>query len=121
MNDRYAEVAVLTGSPQRGSFTYAVPEGMDLRRGMSVVVPWRSRWALGIVLEVAPTLGLRIQEGRYRPEFLYEADECFVTSSGVGILPVATIDGHPFPKHTTRSWVAILQARYEHLLRTQSR
>jgi len=75
----------------------------------------------GIVLEVAPTLGLRIQEGRYRPEFLYEADECFVTSSGVGILPVATIDGHPFPKHTTRSWVAILQARYEHLLRTQSR
>ncbi len=52
MNDRYAEVAVLTGSPQRGSFTYAVPEGMDLRRGMSVVVPWRSRWGLGIVLEV---------------------------------------------------------------------
>lgn len=75
----------------------------------------------GVVLEVAPTLGLQIHEGRYRPEFLYEADECFVTSSGVGILPVATIDGHPFPKPITRSWVAILQARYEHLLRTQSR
>ena len=53
MTDRYAEVAVLSGSPQRGAFTYAVPGGMAIRRGMSVVVPWRTQWALGIVLEVA--------------------------------------------------------------------
>lgn len=52
MTERYAEVAVLNGSPQRGSFTYAVPDGMNLRRGMSVVVPWRTQWAAGIVLEV---------------------------------------------------------------------
>ena len=52
MTDRYAEVAVLNGSPQRGSFTYAVPEGMLLRRGMSVVVPWRTQWCAGIVVEV---------------------------------------------------------------------
>ena len=53
MTDRYAQVAVLNGSPQRGAFTYAVPVGMELRRGMSVVVPWRTQWAIGIVLEVA--------------------------------------------------------------------
>ena len=52
MTERYAEVAVLTGSPQRGSFTYLAPEGMALRRGMSVVVPWRTQWAAGVVLEV---------------------------------------------------------------------
>ena len=52
MAERYAEVAVLNGSPQRGSFTYSAPEGMSLRRGMSVVVPWRTQWAAGIVLEV---------------------------------------------------------------------
>ncbi len=75
----------------------------------------------GVVLEMAPTLGLQTREGRYRPEVLYEADECFLTSSGVGILPVATIDGHPFPKQTSRSWVATLHTRYEHLLRAQSR
>ena len=75
----------------------------------------------GVVLEVAPTLGLQPREGRYRPESLYEADECFLTSSGVGILPVDTIDGRPFPKQTARSWVAVLQTRYEHLLRAQSR
>ncbi len=53
MTDRYAQVAVLNGSPQRGAFTYAVPAGLDLRRGMSVVVPWRTQWAIGIVLEVS--------------------------------------------------------------------
>ena len=52
MTERYAQVAVLNGSPQRGSFTYSVPEDMQLRRGMSVVVPWRRQWAAGIVLEV---------------------------------------------------------------------
>lgn len=52
MSDRFAEVAVLNGGPQRGSFTYAVPEGIALRRGMSLVVPWRTQWAAGIVLEV---------------------------------------------------------------------
>ena len=75
----------------------------------------------GVVLEVAPTLGLQIQEGRYLPEFLYEADECFLTGSGIGILPVEAIDGRPFPKQGPRSWIATLQTRYEHLLKARSR
>lgn len=74
-----------------------------------------------VVLEMAPALGLQTREGRYRPAFLYEADECFLTGSGVGILPVATIEGHAFPKQTARSRVAVLQTRYEQLLRAQSR
>ncbi len=53
MTERYAHVAVLSGSPQPGSFTYSVPGDMPLRRGMSVVVPWRTQWAAGIVLEVS--------------------------------------------------------------------
>ena len=55
MTERYATVAVLSGSPQRGAFTYAIPEDLSLRRGMSVVVPWRAQWALGIILEVSAT------------------------------------------------------------------
>ncbi len=73
----------------------------------------------GVVLEMAPALGLKTREGRYRPAFLYEADECFLTGSGVGILPVATIDGHTFPKQTARSWTNTLRTRYERLLRAQ--
>lgn len=75
----------------------------------------------GVVLDMAPSLGLQPREGRYRPAFLYEADECFLTGSGIGILPVRAIDGHSFPGQTARSRVAILQTRYEHLLRTQDR
>lgn len=74
-----------------------------------------------VVLDVAPTLGLQPREGRYRPESLYEADECFLTSSGVGILPVETIDGRPFPKRAAHSWVDTLQTQYNRLLREQSR
>ena len=74
-----------------------------------------------VVLDVASTLGLQPREGRYRPESLYEADECFLTSSGVGILPVETIDGRPFPKRAAHSWVDMLQTQYNRLLREQSR
>lgn len=75
----------------------------------------------GVVLEMAPPLGLEIREGRYRPAFLYEADECFLTGSGIGILPVQAIDGHLFPQQGRRSRTAALQRRYKHLLRAQSR
>ena len=71
----------------------------------------------GIVLNMAPSLGLQPREGRYRPAFLYEADECFLTGSGIGILPVQAIDGHSFPKQTARSLVTAIQTRYNHLLR----
>ena len=75
----------------------------------------------GVVLDMAPSLGLQIREGRYRPAFLYGADECFLTGSGIGILPVHAIDGHFFPAQTARSRVAVLQTRYNRLLRTESR
>ena len=75
----------------------------------------------GAVLDMAPSLGLQPREGRYRPAFLYEADECFLTGSGIGILPVQAIDGHLFPQQGRRSWTAALQRRYKHLLREQSR
>ncbi len=52
MSERYADIAMLVGSPQDSVFTYAVPEEMDVRRGMAVVAPWRTQWALGVVIAV---------------------------------------------------------------------
>jgi len=75
----------------------------------------------GIVLDMAPLLGLQPREGRYRPAFLYEADECFLTGSGIGILPVQAIDGHSFPRQTARSRVAAIQTHYNHLLKAHGR
>ncbi len=70
----------------------------------------------GIVLDIAPTLGLDTREGRYLPDILNDADECFITSSGIGILPVDTIDDRALPKRSTDSWVAILQHRYDRMV-----
>ena len=73
----------------------------------------------GVVLEAAPALGLSVHEGRYRPDVLHDADECFLTGSGIGILPVAAIDGRPLPPQSPDSKVATLQRRYESMLGEQ--
>ena len=70
MTNRYADVAVLNGSPQSGSFTYSVPEELALRRGMAVVVPWRTQWAVGVVLAV--TDQSEIAEPRPIQRLLYD-------------------------------------------------
>jgi primosomal protein N' (replication factor Y) len=49
----YVEVAVNTGLPQRGSFSYAVPEGMTLAPGDAVFVPFGRRQLQGIVTAVS--------------------------------------------------------------------
>lgn len=45
------------------------------------------------VLDVAPSLGLSIREGRLPPESLDKAEAIFVTNSLIGVRPVSWIDG----------------------------
>ncbi len=73
----------------------------------------------GIVLDMAPALGLDAREGCYRPDVLDEAEACFLTGSGIGVLPVAAIDGRPLPKASSASWAAILQRRYDRMVEEQ--
>ncbi len=47
------------------------------------------------VLELAPALGIDAQERRLRPEFLGEADEIFLSSTGGRVQPVGMVDGRP--------------------------
>ncbi|MNI49133.1 Branched-chain-amino-acid aminotransferase [compost metagenome] len=44
-----------------------------------------------MVLELAPAAGLRIEEGFYRQEELFAADEVFLTNSVQEIVPVTTL------------------------------
>src|SRR4051794_31001307 len=48
----FVEVAVNSGLPHRGSFSYAVPEGMMLAVGDGVFVPFGRRFLQGIVVDV---------------------------------------------------------------------
>lgn len=47
-----------------------------------------------IVLQLAHNEGIQIQEGQYEREEMYQATECFLTNTGLGVLPVKTIDSH---------------------------
>jgi primosomal protein N' (replication factor Y) len=49
---RYAEVAVNSPAAQRRSFSYSVPDGMDLAPGQSVRVPFGSRTLDGVVIDL---------------------------------------------------------------------
>jgi len=49
----FAEVAVNAAAPVRQTFTYHIPEGMDIRPGQAVYVPFGSRTLQGVVMEVA--------------------------------------------------------------------
>ncbi len=48
----FVEVAVNSKLPHRGTFSYAVPEGMTLGAGDGVFVPFGRRWLQGIVMDV---------------------------------------------------------------------
>jgi primosomal protein N' (replication factor Y) len=51
----YAEVAVNAAAPIRQTFTYRIPDGLPLRVGHAVYVPFGSRRLQGIVMEVTET------------------------------------------------------------------
>jgi branched-chain amino acid aminotransferase len=51
----------------------------------------------GTVIELAPSVGLEPVVEALEPGDLYTADEVFLTGTGAGIVPVASIDGRSLP------------------------
>ena len=49
---RYAEVSVNSPVAQRRTFSYAIPEGLDVRAGQAVLVPFGEKILQGIVMEI---------------------------------------------------------------------
>jgi branched-subunit amino acid aminotransferase/4-amino-4-deoxychorismate lyase len=49
-----------------------------------------------IIIEAAPELGYRVEEGVYRLEDLLVADEAFTSSSVREVMPVAAVGGRTF-------------------------
>jgi primosomal protein N' (replication factor Y) (superfamily II helicase) len=62
----YAEVAVRSEAPYRRPFTYAVPDGLELRPGQGVLVPFGPRTLQGVVLALTDIPGF---EGEIKPLF----------------------------------------------------
>jgi branched-subunit amino acid aminotransferase/4-amino-4-deoxychorismate lyase len=68
-----------------------------------------------LVLELAPGCGFRTVEGRYPVEIVTAADECFLTFTSAGVMPVAAIEDvelpRPLPGERTRRIAAEYEAR----------
>jgi len=69
-----------------------------------------------LVLELAKKERIDVQEGVYRPDELWDADEGFLTNTGFGILPVTTIETRPLSSSRERSMTKTIQHLYEKLI-----
>jgi primosomal protein N' (replication factor Y) len=49
---RYAEVSVNSPAARRRTFSYAVPDGMDVREGQAVLVPFGEKVLQGVIIEL---------------------------------------------------------------------
>jgi primosomal protein N' (replication factor Y) len=60
----YAEVAVNAAAPLRQTFTYRIPEGLDIGVGHAVYVPWGTRTLQGVVcgITAAPSFAEAVRD-----------------------------------------------------------
>ena len=45
-----------------------------------------------LILDAARELGIKVKEGRFKPEDLYNADEVFISNTTMEVMPVSTVD-----------------------------
>ena len=73
-----------------------------------------------VVLALAEEADLNVEEGRYSPDQVLTADECFLTNTTMEIMPVSHIDGTRIGTHTpgaiTSRLHTLFQARLPTLL-----
>jgi branched-subunit amino acid aminotransferase/4-amino-4-deoxychorismate lyase len=74
------------------------------------ILPGITRDAL---LELAPGCGFRTVEGRYPPEIVAGADECFLSFTSAGVMPVAALDDTALPPPVPGPRTRRLAAAYE--------
>lgn len=67
-----------------------------------------------MVIHVAREAGLQVREEKYHLDFLRSADEAFITSTTINVLPVTTLDGNPIGSGKVGAVVGRLGSLVEH-------
>ncbi|WP_447969466.1 aminotransferase class IV [Nitrospira sp. M1] len=71
-----------------------------------------------VVLMLAKEEGLPVVEGKFMQEQLLSAEECFLTNTGMEVMPVSHVDGHRFGTSCPGVWtVKLHQLFHENLSR----
>jgi len=73
----------------------------------------------GAIVEIAARIGAKVRESSLTVPQLQRADEVFLTGSGVGVLGIASLDGHRFPYPGTTT--TALRKSYMDALEAESR
>ena len=73
------------------------------------------------VLQAAAAEGILVEEGEIRPEDLFSADEAFITSSILEVMPVVSAEGHRIGEGVPGAITKRLHAGYLRLVRDMTR
>lgn len=94
---------------------FLVSRGTIMTPGLSSgVLPGITR---GAVLELAAKLGIEAVEAEISPEAMKQAEEAFLTSSLIEVMPLVEIDGRPVASGQRGTVTAKLQKAYRALVR----
>jgi branched-chain amino acid aminotransferase len=74
-----------------------------------------------VVMEIARSLNVEVEEGSYFPKDLFEADSAFYCGTGAEIVGIASIDGKAFNKKWEDSIGKIIQKEYLDLVREKNK
>ncbi len=97
-NHAGADEAVMLNA--QGNLAEGTAENLFLVRGGVLATPPVTDGALpgvtrGLVMALARDDGIEVREQTLAPYDLYTADECFLTGTGAGLVPVRDVDGRP--------------------------
>lgn len=72
-----------------------------------------------VVIALAGVEGIRVEEGRYDVDDLYQADEAFLTSTGAEIIPLFQVDGRPIGRGAAGQTTQRLQQAFQRQVATE--
>lgn len=74
----------------------------------------------GVVMDIALSMNIEVEEGEFLPQDLYEADGAFYCGTGAEVVGIASVDGKAFPKKWENSIGKKIQQAYLNLVREKN-
>ncbi len=103
---------------QQGNISEGATNNIFIVQGGVLLTPPASDGALegitrGVILTLADAAGIATEERSLTPKDLYEADECFLTGTGIELVPVRQVDNQVLPERPFPVFERISNAFYQ--------
>jgi len=99
----------------RGFVTEGTVDNIFIIKDRQLITPRTSDGLLqgitrDVILQISKELGLEVQEMSFTPDYLMQADECFLTGTGAELIPVKQVNQHHFIKPQNPLYPVIAKA-----------